>query len=331
MTAHKTPVTAVVKMVALLGATLWFQAADAGSLDSTPNPYKFVLTSYTGVSIGTVDVNGGSRFGTVLIDGRVWQNAPDSAFKAYLSDPSKTTVQIGGVPALNAEIADFIASHAAGAAAPTFVAGNPAVLQFYGPSPNVNYFVSDNPLGSNPTGSNTGFSLRLWSEVSISVRDTVVWVLPHGVRFENLVSVSSPGGAPACLIIVANPNGTYIEAFSDFRDVAIWCFGSMRATSSVAVILAAGGEARIEAFNNSTTFTDIPYLSVYALDVYLMGPLGNLMRFHHLPPYDNDLLIDRLTAQGALPMPASGPTAVEHGTWGRLKLLYKDGAHSGSN
>lgn len=276
------------------------------------NPYKYVLSTFStlsgSVAINTTDVYGASRAGTVMLDGHTWQNAPDSSFKAFLATPTATTVQIGKVPTLNADIADFITSHAAGAGAPTLIAGNPSVLQFSGPNPNVNYFVSDNPLGSNPTGSNSGFSIRLWSEATLSVRDTVVWLLPHGVRFENLVTVSSADGDSACLVIVANPNGTYMETIggvtTDYRDLAIWCFGAIRSSGKMRVILAAGGEARLEHFNNSTVPSGFPYVSIYARNVFLMGPLassGNLMHDAHPFPYNNDPLIDRLVSYGALP------------------------------
>lgn len=304
--------------LALLIALAHFAAVPsaAAPLDTPLNPYKFLVATHrdvSGIVVGVTGPDGASRLNTVSLDGKVWQNDPDQSYVTLLEAPPGGGVAVGGVPVI--DVPQFISDHAP-VAQPAVPAG-PDTWQVH--ASGIGYFVT---TGADPV---TGdFSLRSLGQATISVRDTAVWMFPKGLRVDGLVTVTAvnPG---ACLIIVANRNGTFVDPYGAYFDVAMWFFGGMN-SASVPVVLSTSHEIRLEQIDNYDRSTEVAYLSMYAGSVRLTGPrtaTGHRMRLHHAPAYEDDDLIDRLSVVGALPLPGSGPTAVKHSTWGRLKNLYR--------
>jgi len=263
------------------------------------NPYKYLLATHQPSGAVWVQASGGSpatdRNRSVNLDGRVWQNDHGSpnglgtaGYTTLLEAFPSGGVKLDSVPEL--DVRGFITEHALLA---TPLSGAGVLWQLH--ATGVSYFKTDEA---------GAFSLRVGSDATISVRDTAVWLFPRGVRFDGMVSVTaaSPG---ACLIIVANHNGTYVDPYDHlpYFETAAWFFGGLQSTS-VPVIIATQDEVRLEQFNRSDVSTGVGYLSMYAGFAFLMGPQatpGYRMRLHHAVPYENDYLIDRLVAQGALP------------------------------
>jgi len=109
------------------------------------------------------------------------------------------------------------------------------------------------------------------------------------------------GNLGACLILVANGNGTFVDQGENYFDAAAWFFAGL-SSPTTPVIIATGDEIRLEQYNNANVTTEVAYLSLYARFAFLMGAqVPRQMLLHHAVPYSFDTLIDRLTAQNVLP------------------------------
>lgn len=259
------------------------------------NPYKFLIADWreTGaVTVGTIGPYGpgDDRSNTIVVDGGVWQNDHDLDWFARLAAPPTGPVVLDSLPVF--DVAAFIAAHEP--------AAQPAEKATIGTwrvhASGVTYFVTRNE--DFITGD---FNLRSLGAVNISVRDTAVWMFPKGVRIDGLVTVTAaePG---ACLILLANRNGSFKDPYGDWRDIAAWFFAGLQ-SASVPVIVASGDQVRLEQVNNYDRSTEAAYLTLYAGSLRMMGPRAggeHFMRLHHASS-DGDLLIDRLVARGALP------------------------------
>jgi hypothetical protein len=174
------------------------------------------------------------------------------------------------------------------------------------------------------------FSVASENKVEIDVQGTAIWLLDHGLRFDQEVSVK--GTSNDCLVIVTRPNGRLFNDPTDgkdYHDLGIWFFGGM-GVQDVPMILVTDGEARLEHKNNYDANSHVDYLSVFAKNAWLKGPFSypddppiHTMSLNHPnnAPFDAaDGRIDKLCEIGALPNSDTGGMRFTRvaGTWKEL-------------
>jgi len=215
-------------------------------------------------------------------------------------------------------------------AAPLFIASHSAIQTTPPPAANLTFHA---PPDGPPTywytdTHQSGFSYYdvkdgVAANHQIHVTGRVVWCLPQGVRFDNPVEVISDGDPNACLVIVASngydgqPVGT--RPYDHYG--AIWFFSGL-ISSQVPIILVSDGHVKIEAGQVTGATTDVEHLSIFANDVFLMGPttspVGPYMTLNYGNRATMKSQLDFLFSFGALPnssAPSSQQLTLRPGTW----------------
>ena len=257
-----------------------------------------------------------TRWINTLLTGNVWQNDADTSWSTKTRG-SHSVYHIGGVPPPNLDA--FFDAHWAGALGPVT------------PGNSHNYSLKADENGSNQwqffkspyglTNSAYGGSLNGYalddttlkqpgaSYPNLQVSGKAVWMLDRGVRFREqlVISATTANDTPMVVIVAkkgqdpANPN------------VGIWFRGAvdaMQGGNYCAVVLVSDGKVIIEHATGTTDHSAMPYLSVYASDIEVMGPNGTrqMEHDHYLTAgedSDPQGAIDHIATLGLLPMAAS--------------------------
>ncbi len=277
---------------------------------SGANPYQRVITAGLGIHYDTEQTSDPAAF---HLQGRVWQHvqtASDTAWTDYVTWSSGRPVE----PTATAQpLADaFVDAHLPSASAPSkveFVDVLRYELEFlnYGTGPK--FFMS--PLS--PTDKDTtedpqynDYTFYTHHRLEITIRGTVVWVVPAGACFRHAVTVVTEGGAPSTLVIVAKANGRD----PGYESRGIWFKGGLQVTDSNArVYLVSQGDIGLTHGHDVTDGQEARSLSVVAGgDVEIGGPQSGEGERDRLLYQSStmDALADELLAQGALPRVAGG-------------------------
>jgi hypothetical protein len=281
----------------------------------TINWYSRLMTVAGGsqpIQIPTVDQNSVARVKAGLSDS-IWQAGNDTSWLGGVIVPPP---YLRSVPIPVPSAFSFIAAHSAISTTPPPAAN----LMFLAPPDGApTYWYTDTHL--------TGFSYwdatdGVAADHQIHVTGRVVWCLPNGVRFEKPVEVFSDGDPNACLVIVARdgydgqPGGTYMDHHG-----AIWFFSGL-ISHQVPVILVSDGIVKLEAGNQTGATTNIANLSIFASQVFLMGPTTSPPVGAMSLSYGGGAVLkgqlDFLFSFGALPnssAPSSQQLTLYPGTW----------------
>jgi hypothetical protein len=294
------------------------------------DPYRELITSSNWILYGDNNQGQGvppfaNRVQTTTLNGHVWQDstvAPDVSWQSVVNWPSGGPVVRN--PAPTPQATQFINDHLPQAVGLAFVDTTVAPLVinlngdptgstptfFVGPSSTAAARISNLALGA-------AFPLYDIVQTTINVRGVCVWLFPKGVRFDLPVEVKA-GGPNAVLVIVAGANGRYFDQFGeDFRDRAIWYFGSVDMQPNVTVYLVTDAVTDIEDFSGLNPSCTMNNLGIFTHGLWFLGPA---------PPrswtmqYSSgmDALAQQLESMGALPasggLPNSAFTLVP-GSW----------------
>lgn len=255
------------------------------------------------------------RFQTVSMTGWAWQTtSPWNWIPNVLwTNPPDSLRQGGGVPV--PPLGPYLVAHPV-AGMPmvprSVISGNP----FYDldvPGPDPGYFTSNFSSSGVPDFS----LLEALGTVTIRVRGAAVWVLPSGVAFLSSVKIEplAGGGTNNCLVIVAGQSSGV-----NYPPLGMWFEQGIEST--IPVILVTSSMCQIHQVSNSSNLA-VNYLSVYARDIDLEGPLvssGAKLTLRHAKNHPNDApgaLLDWLVQKGALPNGSTGQPALTliPGTW----------------
>lgn len=275
---------------------------------SGANPYQRLITAGLGIHYNTEMTSDPSAF---HLQGRVWQHvqtASDTAWTDYVTWSSGRPVE----PTATAQpLADaFVDAHLPTASAPSkveFVNVDDYQLEFlnYGTGPK--FFMS--PLS--PTDDDTmddpeydDYTFYTHHRLEITIRGTVVWVVPAGACFRHAVTVVTEGGAPSTLVIVAKANGRD----PGHENRGIWFQGGLQVTDSNArVYLVSQDDIGLTHGHDVTDGQEARSLSIVAGgDVEIGGPVSPQRDWLSYSSTTMDALADELLAQGALPRVAGG-------------------------
>jgi hypothetical protein len=127
--------------------------------------------------------------------------------------------------------------------------------------PNFSLYDSDWSYGPTRTGG-----------VMLGVKGCAIWLMPHGIRFNEKVTVLGYSGSSMvdCLIIVAGRS----ETFPDDPDAGIWFYDGLE--SNIPVILVSDGRVYIQHMTDPDgRYSNVQEGSIYARDVVLAGPDRN--------------------------------------------------------
>ncbi len=275
---------------------------------SGENPYQRLITAGLGIHYDTEETSDPSAF---HLHGRVWQHvqtASDTAWTDYVTWTSGRPIE----PSPTAQpMADaFVDANLPTASDPTQVefehiyAFQLEFLNFgWGPK----YFRSPD----SPTDPDTqddpeyqDYTFYTHHPLEITIRGTVVWVVPEGICFRNHVTVVTEGGAPGTLVIVAKANGRD----PGHENHGIWFQGGLEVTDSNArVYLVSQGDIGVTHGHDSNAGRESRAVSIVAGgDVAIGGPNPDHRDrlFYHADTMD--ALGELLLAQGALPRVAGG-------------------------
>ena len=287
------------------------------------NPYKKLITTDSPITVGILaplaPTQYQNRNGTVHLSGDVWQTVTagtDSSWKAFVVweegvlDPS---------PAPIPQATNFATTHNP-AATGTFgyTAGNPYTLTLNAGGGAPVFFGTPSPQPYNGYSDNRQFKYDYYCDkqpTTIKVSGAAVWVLPHGARFSQKVTVQSQGGENPVLVIVAGRNlgddETY-EGYPDFSDLAIWFESGLDVQDGVRVFLVTDHTCSIETPDDpgaGASFDTREGLCIVAHILKLLGPpVARNEQLDLSRDPDLDALADQLYQQGALPPVTSGVT-----------------------
>ena len=278
--------------------------------------YKHLYTSTAGVTVkpgpGTADT---LRWYQTALNGNVWQNSTDTTWSKRAKLGSHAVYRIGNVPPIDLD--RFFADHAI--TAEPVSPGNSHNYQLDADknAPNSwKYYKTPDGTYSDYGGSLNGYTLDDTSHKkpgvsypSIRVSGKSVWMFEHGVRFtEQLgVQVTTSTDTPAAVIVAKkSPDGT-----------GIWFRGALAdnggATTHAAVLLVSDGKVVIEHDTGTVDNSVMPYLSVYANGIEVMGPYPNFKKnpSENFLTHNHDLgaaedidpqgVLDRMALLGLLP------------------------------
>ncbi len=284
--------------------------------------YKRLVTSYGKVTINDDVGDGISRDHTVTMGGRVWQNYADTTLWTDHAASWIRGTRIGGVELPG--VPQFVTEHLAAPFTPmtpprTSGAGS-VTFTFSNPVGEVAYFKVDPswPEANHQAGYGDFYTFRSISDVKIKVNGHCVWVVPQGIRFENLVTVDRmPGALDASLVIVSPPNGRD-NVFGSYAHVGIWLFGGLN-SASVPVTLVSDGGVHVEQFYNSNSETYVDQLSIFAGSLFMTGPhVGHHMQLNHGSAMDD--VIDWYALHNALPNTSAGGDHTIEASFRRITL-----------
>ena len=144
------------------------------------------------------------------------------------------------------------------------------------------------------------YSFYVNGNLTLSVRGTVVWVIPRGACFRNRVTVvQEDTNVPSTLVIVAKANGRS----TGYENRGLWFMGGLRASSStMRVFLVSEGDIGLTHTNEVTWGPDVNQLCIVAGgDVELGGPASGYRQRIMRDAGTMDPVADQLVASGALP------------------------------
>ena len=296
------------------------------------DPYQQLITSSNWILYG--DNNMGMGLGlfpdrrlTVTLNGRIWQDstrAPDVSWQNVVTWSSGAPVLREHAPTPLASA--FIAGKLAQAVPLSYVniGANPLVVNLNGdPSGGTpTFFTGPTSLPLGPI--TAAFTLYDNVKTTVNVTGVCVWMFPNGVRFDQPVEIKGNGPNPV-LIIVAGPNGTYVDQFGeDFRDRAIWFFETLDLQPNVSVYLVTDGVTDIEDFLGADPSCSMNQLSIFTNGLWFLGPGHNTAQptqtqnWSMSYPPGMDALASQLESMGALPVPsgvANGTMTLVPGSW----------------
>lgn len=279
---------------------------------SDPGPGSIVVPM-TGGPDGSI------RDAQTYLDGAVWQNSSDQSWAGNAQTTLGHPITTGSLP--DPDVASYFAAHPPATAPPfTEQTGNNHRWAMVASAP---YSIFSTPAGlqQDPVKGPyyTAFLEDVGNAPDISVANTAVWLVPHGVRFNGTMSIHALTPT-ATLIIVAQHN----LDLSDEPDVGIWFFGGLNVDPGVSLFLVSDGKVKVEDYNEPSTSTTASYLSIFAKDAYIMGPRpgsGHMMTLQNplsLLPNPVDPVLDALYTLGLLPNTDAGLGAQLQpiaGTW----------------
>ena len=284
--------------------------------------YKHLFTSTAGVTVkpgpGTADT---ARWYQTALNGNVWQNSSDTTWSKrakaspLLISNSHSVYRIGNVPSINLD--QFFADHQNTAEPVSPGNSHNYQLDADKSAPNSwKYFKTLDGTYSDYGGSLNGYTLDDTchkasgvSYPSIRVSGKSVWIFEHGVRFTEqlLVQVTTSADTPAVVIVAKkSPDGTGIW----FRGAIVDNGGG---NTHAAVVLVSDGKVVIEHGTGTVDNSVMPYLSVYADGIEVMGPMPNgkknpsqnFLNLTHDPSAGEDIdplgVIDHVALLGLLP------------------------------
>jgi len=241
-----------------------------------------------------IDVSSDPTRQTIEATGTLYQGQEGLAWQANLKPPPPDSIKtLAGIPVPPVEEI-FALAPSPPLAIRTEVGGNPVyTLDALGLEPG--YFSFNGPV----------FSLdEALGSTTIKVRGPAVWLLPRGIHIFNEITVETlgSGGPNTCLVIVAGAN-TNSDAY--YHEKGIWFQQGILTPSGVPLIFVTNGRFILTQQSN-TTDTGVGYLSIYARNVTLEGPIDpvrmTLVHGMNAPQDDSGGLLDWLASHGALPM-----------------------------
>jgi len=260
------------------------------------NPYHKLLAAEQGIAVNTVNSPSPS---VLQLSGPIWQpvnSDADTAWAANVTRMSGGPIDRGTPPVPLAT--DFVSQNP-GVDMTNIRLGNAGSYELrmeIGSSSPTFYHSPPSPTAAGETNKN--YTFYTGADLAIRVSGVSVWVVPKGVRFDNLVSVSQgSGGATGTLIIVATANGR--DGIYGGR--GIWFNGGLTVTSGVRVYLVSDGDIAVTQQNEYNNDNSAMALSIVAGGrIEIGGPdAGHAFQLGYDPAMD--ALADQLLAQGALP------------------------------
>lgn len=238
---------------------------------------------------GSAPYNNIPRWSQTYLNGAAWVGLGSDTTWLPAKKPAPIVARATPVPS----VADYRAVHwpSATNAPAGKMPGTDLFYEMWAPAGGAAFFRSVAKSGED-------YSL-LVAAGKFAVHGTVVWMFDKGFRSEDLVEIHGSGSSEDCLIMVAEKN-TEDPAYP----IGVWFFGGVK-SDSVPVILVSDKEVRLEHSNTATSGAGVNYLSIYAKDVWLMGPVapptgsGILTLIH--PQVEPDAIIDRLNTLNVLP------------------------------
>lgn len=274
--------------------------------------YKHLYTAYGKVKVRN---SGGSdstkRWTNTVLNGNAWQNDPDTSWSVKTTG-THSIYRIGGVPQPN--LGAFFDAHWANALGPVSPGNShnyelPSdancsnCWQFY-KTPYGNY----SPYGGSLNGyalDDTALKGPGVSYPNVRVSGKSVWMFDQGVRFKEILLVQATTAQDTPVVVIAAKKGHDPAN----PDVGIWFRGAIDAAQGqyCAVVLVSDGKVIIEHSTGSVDHSYMPYLSVFASDIEVMGPNGNktMQHNHYLTAgedTDTQGAIDHMATLGLLPM-----------------------------
>ena len=244
--------------------------------------YKHLYTSSGGVTVkpapGTADT---VRWSRTDLTGSVWQNSPDTTWSKRAKVGSHSVYRIGNVP--QPSLDQFFTDHST--TAEPVIPGNSHNYQLDADKTAPNswkYFKTPDGTFTQYGGSLNGYTLDDTTNKveggtpQIRVSGKSVWMFEHGVRFEEQLVVQATTSTDTPAVVIAakkSPDG-----------VGIWFRGAISDNgggSYCAVVLVSDGKVIISHDTGSVDNSLLPYLTVYASEIEVRGPLPNS---HNPPP-----------------------------------------------
>ena len=306
------------------------QGGQSRSLEAQflPSPkkdyYKRLFTIATDPFVVTTGGSGNRNHKrTVQLTGRTWQYAGSAADTGWAKDVTWSANPHFENPADSVRVADV----------PTYFAAHPVTqvaqwvdttsvtwklsLQCQTPK-SIVWFRAPHPRNAADPSSDPVFDLNVLSnDLEIAVKGTAILELPHGARFNNRVHITGTGAIPT-LVIVGQRNGLDLDS----PEAAIWFFSGLAVDDNVNVVFATDAQVKLEFFNPGQGDGQARNLSVFARQLWLLGPQVGDGIFDLQHPSAMDSIIDGLYARGALPLPAtaiSNTFAFVRGSWRETK------------
>ncbi|MEO5989923.1 MAG: hypothetical protein ABIU54_01170 [Candidatus Eisenbacteria bacterium] len=295
--------------------------------NAVPDYYKRLFTVAMSVLVENAELNPPTNHpaSQLRLSGGCWQfvdSASDTTWLATQTTWTGPTFQYTD-PVTLPSISNYVANHTTPyTVSPVLAGSNQRNLDFTIHPDNLSvayYKVSTNPTSGSP------FSYEDDIRTLITVKDTVVWIVPAGVRFNTKVEIQKLN-APAVLIIVAGANNA--PPPSTTSDYAIHFKGGLNVVGGdqVSVIMATDRRVVIEFVNAGNTYeATAEKVSILCRDLQLMGPNNNPnpqailynLTLHHYPSMDQ--LINNLYANPSKPLPAppapANALSVVRGSW----------------
>jgi hypothetical protein len=300
------------------------------------NPYQRLITTGKGIDVNTINSTNPATF---HMSGRVWQHvqsASDTAWTRALEWTSGRPVDPTPTPTPLADA--FVDARLAGElSVPTLwmeeVESQPGnehwKMEFLNADQEEPAFFRSPPSPGGQSESQPEFAaytFYTFLSTDITVRGTVVWVVPDGICFRRTVSVQGHDlESENNLVIVARRNGRH----PGYEDRGIWFQGGIHLTPNSEgryprVYLVSEGDIGLTHHHSYQTSKRAPGMSIVAGGrVELGGPEGGE---HYELGYTAsvmDALAERLLGDGALPNYAGGSAtafAVLRGQWAETTL-----------